>query len=266
MVVFTHRAGHGADLSAWFCSAPDFAGARGQLVQCGERIVHCKSAPRISSGKSTHLSRATTAAEAPRSKAAGQMIVSVVTRSVYGHEQFAGRTFANRSKRRPARSRRRRRAGAATPRVAAIWRRSTALRLPWTGASLSSLDSRKCSISLPKSAAISWPVSLQTRGGAKWRALFRDRRIHKYGRAKFDSSRGLFRPAARCLRALPRRSPSFKGRCRGPARSDSCAFTFCNPTTTSLMMQQRIFAARIVAGENHQVAERACGFAHRRTR
>ena len=39
----------------------------------------------------------------------------------------------------------------------------------------------------------------------------------------------------------------------------------CRPTMRVVDDQQRIFAARIVAGEHHQVAHAAGGFAHQRT-
>ena len=50
---FTHRASHGANAAAWFSRAPNFAGARRQSVECGERIVDGESAT-LNFGRQTH--------------------------------------------------------------------------------------------------------------------------------------------------------------------------------------------------------------------
>ena len=40
---------------------------------------------------------------------------------------------------------------------------------------------------------------------------------------------------------------------------------FCRPTTASLMMAQRIFAARIIGGQHHEIAASSRSLAHQRT-
>ena len=83
-----HRTRHGADSASRFLRAPNLAGSRREAMQRGERVVHGESAALNLGGQAGPFFTGHHKGHRAAVQGPGQMIVSVVTRTVYRHKQF----------------------------------------------------------------------------------------------------------------------------------------------------------------------------------